>query len=62
MATKKITTNIINVVQNKIKRAAATFVVSPQGNYYLYNGDRIKEKHFEMMLPVQVKRNPQPIQ
>lgn len=62
MPTKKITTNILQVIKNKAERAAATFVASPKGNYYVYHGDRIKEKHFEMMLPVQIIKNPQPIQ
>ena len=54
--TKFITTNILQVVANKAKRSAATFVASPKGNYYLYNGDRIKENHFDLMLPVKVKQ------
>ena len=47
-------TNIQQVIKNKQERNNATFVITPNKQFYLYKGDRIKPKHFEMMLPVTI--------
>jgi hypothetical protein len=52
----RITTNILQVLKNKAERAAATFVISPNENYYMYKGDKIKPSHFALMLPLEVKQ------
>lgn len=48
-------TNIIQVLKNKTERAKATFVISGNNSFYLYKGDRIKEHHFDLILPIKIK-------
>ncbi len=51
-----IKTNIKQVVKNKIERMKATWVVNGNGSYWLYGNDRIKEEHFDLILPIEVKK------
>lgn len=49
-------TNIVQVVANKRERGNATYVIPSSGEpYFNYKGERIKEKHFDMILPIEVK-------
>ncbi len=53
--TQTIKTNIAEVIKNKILRAKATFVINSDGCYWLYGNDRIKEEHFDLILPIKVQ-------
>jgi hypothetical protein len=55
--TTKIQTNIRKVIENRREKATATFVITPGGDsYYLYKGQRIPEKHFNIMFPTEIKK------
>lgn len=54
---RKVKTNICKVLENRRKRSAASWVITPAGeSYYLLNKERIKENHFNLMFPVEVKK------
>jgi len=50
MKDTRITTNILQVIKNKAERAKATYIETAGKCFYLYKGDRIEPRHFEMML------------
>lgn len=41
---------------NKAERNKATYVINSNGSYYLYDGMVLKEKDFEMMIPIEIIR------
>lgn len=53
MTKQRQTSNIAQVIKNKIERMKATFVFNSNGSYYLYRGDKIKPEHFVMMFPIE---------
>ena len=52
MKDTRITTNILQVIKNKAERAKATYIQEADKGYWLYNGCKITDKHFDLMLPV----------
>lgn len=52
----QFTTNVIQVVKNKVERAKASFIIDDNGNgFFLYKGDRIAPKHFDLIFPIDIK-------
>ena len=53
-----ISTNIKKVAENRILRAKASWVINPQGEcYFLLGQDKINEKHFELIFPIEIKKD-----
>lgn len=53
-----IPTNIKKVAANRILRAKASYVINQMGEgYFLLGGDKISEKHFELIFPVEIKKD-----
>lgn len=51
-----IATNIQTVMKNRLERAKASFIINSEGeSYWLYRGQKIKEHHFNLILPVDVR-------
>lgn len=52
----QFTTNVIQVIKNRIERSKASFIIDAHGNgFFLYKGDKIAPKHFNLIFPVEVK-------
>ena len=56
MQTKRITTNIKQVIANKQKLNAATYVITGNSDFYVLSGERIKTYQLELMLPIEPKK------
>ena len=57
MNTKRITTNVKKVIENKRAACQLTYVITAINDFVLIGNDRVKPEHFKMMFPIELITN-----
>ncbi len=47
-------TNVSEVIENRKKVNATTFVITPNDGFYMVGNDRVKPEHLKMMFPTKL--------
>jgi hypothetical protein len=52
----RLTTNVKQVIKNKLERAKSTFRIEGDKSLVIYKGERLKPEQFERMFPIEPKQ------